>query len=68
VALQTFNIKFKDGSTQTVTAGGAPHTQGDWLIFADGSGEVLWVRAAEVESVSRPGIDPREQPSKSVGV
>lgn len=68
MALQEFKIIFKDGSTQTVTAGGSPVPQGGWLVFADGSGEVLRVHGDEVESISRPDVEPRQKPHKSVGV
>jgi hypothetical protein len=60
MALQTYKITFKDGSTQTVTSL-SPGTSGDWLVFGDGSGEVLRVPAKDVESVSREGTPDRER-------
>jgi hypothetical protein len=61
VALQNYKIKFKNGATQMVTSG-APAASGTWLVFGDGSGEVLRVPAADVESVSRDGVAEREEP------
>lgn len=60
MALQTYKIKFKDGSTQIVTSG-APGVYGDWLVFADGTGEVLRVPEKDVESVSRDDVPDREK-------
>jgi len=40
---------------------GAPGVSGDWMIFGDGSGEILRVPAKDVESVSRDGIPDREK-------
>ena len=68
MAMQEFKITFKDGSTQDVTAGGAPQPQGEWLVFGDGIGEVLRVRGSEIESIGRPDVAPRQKPTKSVGV
>ena len=62
VALQTYNIKFKDGATQTITSL-SPGISGDWMIFGDGSGEILRVPAKDVESVSRDGTPDREKRS-----
>jgi hypothetical protein len=60
MALHQFIIKFKDGSKQRVQAS-SPGQFGDWLVFADGSGEVLRVPAKDVESVSREGTPERER-------
>jgi len=57
--VQEFKINYLDGTTQMVTSGHGPAVSGDWLVFTDGSGEVLRVRAAEVDSVGRPGIPER---------
>jgi hypothetical protein len=60
MALQTYKIKFKDGSTQTVTSL-SPGVSGNWLIFGDGSGEVLRVPEKDVESVGRDDTPEREK-------
>jgi hypothetical protein len=64
MALLDFKVTFKDGAIQKVKAVG-PRVQGDWLVFADGSGELLCVPAKDVESVSREGVADREPPHKS---
>jgi hypothetical protein len=61
MALLQFKIKFKNGSTQTVTATN-PGVYGNWLVFGDGSGEVLRVPEKDVESVSRDSVADREDP------
>lgn len=60
MSLQTYKITFKDGSTQKVTCS-APGQYGDWLVFGDGTGEILRVPAKDVESVSRDGTPDREK-------
>jgi hypothetical protein len=60
MALLDFTITFKDGSTQKVKAIN-PGQHGDWLVFGDGSGEILRVPAKDVESVSRDGTPERER-------
>lgn len=65
MALLNFKITYKDGSTQTVTAAGS-QPQGDWLVFLDGTGEVLRVPAADVESVARGDVDDRKPPHVKV--
>jgi hypothetical protein len=68
MALQQFKIKFKGGSTQTVTAT-SPSVYGNWLVFTDGTGEVLRVPEKDVESVSRDDVPDREkQAPKAVGI
>ena len=66
MALQQFKIKFKDGATQTLTAAGVG-VQGNWLVFSDGSGEVLRVPEKDVESVSRDDVPDREKRAPKVG-
>jgi hypothetical protein len=60
VTLLTYKITYKDRSTQEVTSG-APGVHGDWLIFSDGTGEILRVPAKDVESVSRDGTPERQR-------
>jgi hypothetical protein len=60
MALLAYKITFKDGSTQKVTCA-APGQYGDWLVFSDGTGEVLRVPAKDVESVGRDGVPDRER-------
>ncbi len=60
MGLNNYKITFKDGSTQLVTSSN-PGQSGDWLVFADGSGEALRVQATDVESVSRDGTPDREK-------
>lgn len=59
MALREFKIIFKGGATQTVEETTGPSVHGDWLTFADGGGEILRVRADDVESVSRPDVPER---------
>jgi hypothetical protein len=65
--MRSYKIIFKDGTTQTVKAGSGPHAQGDWLVFSDGSGELLRVRAEDVESVIREGVPERERSESPEG-
>lgn len=52
MALYKYKISYNDGTAQTVTCD-RPAVQGDWLLFGDGSGELLRVKAADVSSVNR---------------
>jgi hypothetical protein len=65
MALLKFNITYKDGATQTVTAAGS-RPEGNWLVFVDGTGEVLRVPAADVQSVARDDVDDRKRPEVKV--
>jgi hypothetical protein len=58
MALPTYKIIFKDGTTQTLPSTG-PKLVEEWFTFADGSGTQLCVRADEVESVMRSDITER---------
>jgi hypothetical protein len=58
MAMPDYKISYLDGTTQTLTTPG-PKIQGEWLVFQDGSGIQLSVRANEVESVIRVGIPER---------
>lgn len=60
MSLTDFKITYHDGATQEVTAAGS-QPQGDWLVFTDGSGEVLRVHSAEVQSVRRDGVPDRQK-------
>jgi hypothetical protein len=60
MALLDFKITFNDGSTQKVKSTN-PGVYGDWMVFGDGSGEILRVPAKNVESVSRDGTPDREK-------
>ena len=62
MALPEYKITFKDGSTQTVNAA-QQGTRDGWLIFIDGTGEVLRVPSDDVESVARGGVPERVRPS-----
>jgi hypothetical protein len=53
-----YKITYRDGATQTFATSG-PQPQGEWLIFLDGIGEQIRVRAEEVESVIRVGTPER---------
>ena len=55
MSLSKYKITFRNGSTQQVTCSDQG-PQGDWLVFADGSGIVLRVPAADVESVQREDV------------
>lgn len=60
--LKMIKIAYRDGSTQMVKAT-VPVPDGTWLVFADGTGEILRVPAADVHSVSDPEkVGDREQP------
>jgi hypothetical protein len=58
MAMQEYKINYVDGTTQVFPSTG-PQAKGDWLVFADGSGEQLRVRADQVESVIRDDIPER---------
>jgi hypothetical protein len=60
-SLHEYTINYKGGATQTITCTG-PVSQGEWLVFADGSGEIMRVRAEGVVSVTREGTP---EPTKS---
>jgi hypothetical protein len=64
VALKQYKITYKDGSTQMVSST-SPATQGSWLVFDDGTDEILRVPAADVESVSDPDQVPDRVPPGS---
>ncbi len=64
MALLEYKITFRDGSTQQVTAS-RQGVSGNWLVFLDGSGEILRVPAADVESVSRADVADREKPTRT---
>jgi hypothetical protein len=66
VALTQFKIQYRDGNTQEVTAV-RPLRDGDWLVFADGSSEVLRVPGAEVESVRRDDVEDRTRHAPTTG-
>ena len=53
-----YEINFEDNTVQTVDSQSVK-TEGEWLVFLDGVGEVLRVRAAEVSNVARTGIPAR---------
>jgi hypothetical protein len=61
-SLREYNITYKGGATQKINCTG-PQPSGDWLVFGDGSGEILRVRASDVESVTRDGTPDREKHS-----
>ena len=56
--MREYEINYLDGTTQTFASTG-PQLQGDWLVFGDGAGELLRVRAEEVQSVSSAGLTER---------
>ena|SRR5215471_17463952 len=58
MAMSQHKIIFTDGTTQTLTSPG-PTLTGDWFTFADGSGTQLCVRAEEVQSIVRVGVEER---------
>ena len=57
-SLNEYTIYYADGTTRTLTCTG-PAPQGDWIIFADGTGELLRDRAIEVVSIARAGVPER---------
>jgi|SRR5580700_5899726 hypothetical protein len=57
-----YEINFDDSSTQTFEASHVK-TEGEWLVFHDGVGEVNRVRAAEVSCVNRVGLPERTSPN-----
>lgn len=56
--MQSYKIAYRDGTTQTFPTVG-PRLHENWLVFEDGVGEQLRVRADEVESVIRVGTPER---------
>jgi hypothetical protein len=59
---QQFNIKFRSGSTQTVTA--TDHrVESGWINFYDDKGKVLSVPEKDVISIARAGVEDRTKPS-----
>jgi hypothetical protein len=59
--MPNYKITYTDGTTHTITTGGDPRPQGEWLVFLDGTGELLRVRAEEVKSVARDGVPERQK-------
>jgi hypothetical protein len=57
-----YEINFDDNSTQTFEASHVK-TEGEWLVFHDGVGEVNRVRAAEVSCVNRVDLPKRTGPN-----
>jgi hypothetical protein len=56
--MHEFKITYRDGSTQTITA--AEHrAEGDWIVFYDGSGQVLRVPSKDVLSIGRGDVAER---------
>jgi CO/xanthine dehydrogenase Mo-binding subunit len=47
-----FKINYVDGTSQVLTSTG-PMMAGDWMVFSDGVGEILRIRADHVVSVER---------------
>ena len=58
IAMQDYKINYTDGTTQTFPTVG-PRLHENWLVFEDGAGEQLRVRAEEVESIIRVGTPER---------
>ncbi len=50
--MQDNKIDYMDGTSQTLKSN-SPKVEGEWMVFTDGSGIVLTVRAADVAQVSR---------------
>lgn len=67
-SLNEYTINYRGGATQTITCTG-PVPQGEWLVFADGSGEIMRIRAEEVVSVSRKGTpEPTKRAPRTAAV
>ena len=47
-----FKINYQDGTGQTLTSK-SPMIEGDWMVFRDGTGEILRLRTAEIDGVER---------------
>jgi hypothetical protein len=59
-SLQEFKISYRDGSSQTVQA--TRHdAEGKWIVFYDGSGQVLRIPDADVRSIGRADVAERKE-------
>lgn len=64
--LHDFEITYRDGSTQNVTAD-SHKAEGEWVSFYDVEGQVLRIPGKDVLGIARASVPDRETPAPMIG-